>query len=84
MSPFSLANHRYTNHTLAGLKDDDYNPFAYGDASPSTRGLTWGLTREEAIQYFEEEDAKRRQKKHVSTVHSDEQGPFQGRDGSPA
>lgn len=77
------ANHRYINHTLAGLKSDDYNPFAYGDAPPSSRGLSWGLTREEAIQYFEAEDAKRRQMLHTS-VHTDDKGPFQGRDGTPA
>lgn len=75
---------RYINHTLAGLKADDYNPFAYGDAPPSSRGLNWGLTRDEAIQYFEVEDLKRRQKDHHTTVHQDDKGPFQGRDGTPA
>lgn len=71
------------NHTLANLKADDYNPFAYGDADPATRGLTWGMSRDEAISYFEAEDAKRRNKSHTP-VHSDEKGPFPGRDGIPA
>lgn len=54
------ANHRYINHTLAELEKDDYNPFAYGDAPADKRGLTWGLTRDEAIQHFEKEDATAR------------------------
>lgn len=77
------ANHRYINHTLAGLKSSDYNPFAYDDAPPSSRGLTWGLTREEAIQYFEIEDGKRRQKKDI-ILQRDNNGPFQGKNGTAA
>lgn len=77
------AEHRYVQHTFAELKADDYNPFAYGGAPPASRGLTWGLTREQAIQYFETEDAKRRERQHVAP-HQDNKGPFQGRDGAPA
>ncbi|PWN31413.1 alternative oxidase, partial [Meira miltonrushii] len=50
------ANHRYINHTFAELKPSDFNPFAYGDPSPQLRGKSWGLTRDEAIAYFENED----------------------------
>jgi hypothetical protein len=36
------------------------NPFAYGNAPAALRGSTWGLERDEALAYFEREDAKRR------------------------
>lgn len=93
------ANHRYVNHTLAELKPDDFNPFAYGDAPPVQRGASWGLTRDEAISYFERQDALRR---HVdqakqqpaskageeatssSTLKKDESKAFPGREGVPA
>lgn len=55
------AGHRYVNHTLAELQTDDYNPFSYGEP-PKTRGLTWGLTRDEAISYFEAAEAQRTKK----------------------
>jgi ubiquinol oxidase len=76
------ANHRQIHHTLANLKADDFNPFAYGDAPAATRGMTWGFTREEAIQYFEQQDAKRRQALQID-VQRDDKGPFQGREGNP-
>jgi ubiquinol oxidase len=77
------AGHRMVNNTLAGLKSDDYNPFAYADAPPSLSGTKWGLDREEAVQYFEKEDAARRAKSHTPK-HTDAEGPFAGRDGTSA
>jgi hypothetical protein len=86
------ANHRYVNHTLAELKADDFNPFAYGDAKPIERGVNWGLTRDEAIAYFEGEDAKRRMPESQSPpapsspkMAGDDAGKsFPGREGIPA
>lgn len=86
------ANHRYINHTLAELKPSDFNPFAYGDPSPQLRGKTWGLTRDEAIAYFEHEDIKRRNGEGESTTNtstppktdSSKHTSFEGRKGVPA
>lgn len=77
------AGHRLVNNTFAGLKPDDYNPFAYGDAPGSMSGTKWGLNRDEAVEYFEKEDAARRAKSH-KPKHMDSEGPFPGRDGTPA
>lgn len=80
------ANHRYVNHTLAELKADDFNPFAYGDAKPVERGASWGLTRDEAIAYFEREDAKRRTSEPIEDKSDDDDSgkSFPGREGIPA
>jgi len=77
------SNHRMVHNTLAGLKADDYNPFAYGDAPAVTAGTKWGFERQEAIEYFEAEDKKRRAKIPATKI-SDSEGPFQGRDGVSA
>ncbi|MCO5554297.1 hypothetical protein L7F22_007825 [Adiantum nelumboides] len=83
------ANHRFINHTLAGLKSDDFNPFAFGDAPPMERGRTWGMTRDEAIAYFEREDAKRRGisiqegRKERQEERQEGSKPFEGSKGTP-
>jgi hypothetical protein len=77
------SNHRMVHNTLAGLKADDYNPFAYGDAPAVSAGTKWGFERQEAIEYFEAEDKKRRARIHAKK-ECDGEGPFQGRNGVSA
>lgn len=60
------ANHRFINHTLASIESQDFNPFAYGEAHPTERGGRWGLERHEALDWFEKEDAKRREAKGLT------------------
>ncbi|GAA5886729.1 hypothetical protein JCM6882_005870 [Rhodosporidiobolus microsporus] len=45
------AGHRFTNHTLANLKREDFNPVALMHASPATQGTTTGFTREQSLEF---------------------------------
>lgn len=45
------ATHRHINHTFASLHAEDPNPFAYREAPAKMRGETYGLEREEALEW---------------------------------
>jgi len=45
------ATHRFVNHSLANLKQNDFNPFAMAEASAEVRGTTYGFTREESADF---------------------------------
>ncbi|POY74456.1 hypothetical protein BMF94_2454 [Rhodotorula taiwanensis] len=45
------AGHRFVNHTLAGLKKDDYNPVAMIHQSARQQGQLPGFTREESLEW---------------------------------
>ncbi len=48
------AQHRFVNHSLANLKQDDLNPFAMKHAPPEVEGATDGFTREQSKQWIEQ------------------------------
>ncbi|GAA5883495.1 hypothetical protein JCM1840_003195, partial [Sporobolomyces johnsonii] len=45
------AGHRFTNHTLANLSKDDFNPVALKHAPPTIEGTKLGFTREESLEW---------------------------------
>jgi len=48
------ASHRFTNHTLANLNQDDFNPLAMKHAPPEIEGTTDGFTREQSKAWLED------------------------------
>jgi len=59
------STHRFVNHSLANLKQDDINPFAFREPDMTVKGKKAGFEREEAQKYVEESqrmlDERRRQ-----------------------
>ncbi|KAJ9479012.1 Alternative oxidase [Pseudozyma hubeiensis] len=51
------ATHRHINHTFAGLESDDPNPFALREPPARMRAETYGLEREEALEWAKAKDA---------------------------
>ncbi|GAC93412.1 alternative oxidase [Pseudozyma hubeiensis SY62] len=51
------ATHRHINHTFAGLESDDPNPFALREPPARMRAETYGLEREEALEWAKGKDA---------------------------
>ena len=47
------ASHRFTNHTLANLEADDFNPLAMRHAPAEVEGGTGGFSREESRRWLE-------------------------------
>lgn len=47
------AGHRFLNHTLANLKKDDINPFAFRHPTAQMQGELPGVSREEGLQWAE-------------------------------
>ncbi|KAN0061800.1 inducible alternative oxidase 2 [Thecaphora frezii] len=45
------ATHRHINHTFASLESSDPNPFAYREAPAKMRGASYGLERQEALEW---------------------------------
>ncbi|GAA5937637.1 alternative oxidase [Sporobolomyces koalae] len=45
------AGHRFVNHTLANLSQDDFNPVALKHASPVQQGQLPGFTREQGLEW---------------------------------
>jgi ubiquinol oxidase len=48
------ASHRFTNHTLANLDKDDFNPLAMKHAPPEIEGGSDGFTREQSKEWLEQ------------------------------
>ncbi|EPQ28607.1 uncharacterized protein PFL1_03910 [Pseudozyma flocculosa PF-1] len=58
------ATHRHINHTFASLESTDPNPFAYRDAPAKMRGTTYGLERDEALEW-----AKRSEREAIESAN---------------
>lgn len=47
------AGHRFYNHSIANLKDYDFNPFAIRKPSGELQGTNIGFTREQGLEWYE-------------------------------
>ncbi|KAL5527883.1 hypothetical protein ACEPAG_6684 [Sanghuangporus baumii] len=47
-------SHRFVNHSLANLKMNDVNPFAFREPDMTVKGIKYGFERDEAAQYVRE------------------------------
>lgn len=47
------AGHRFYNHSIANLQDQDFNPFAIRKPSGELQGVNIGFSREEGLEWYE-------------------------------
>lgn len=47
------AGHRFYNHSIANLKDYDFNPFAIRKPTGELQGTNIGFTREQGLEWYE-------------------------------
>lgn len=47
------AGHRFYNHSIANLKDYDFNPFAIRKPTGELQGTNIGFSREQGLEWYE-------------------------------
>lgn len=78
------AGHRFYNHSIANLKDHDFNPFAIKKPSGDLQGQIIGFTREQGLEWYENgarelENVKEKMKERMQeTVTEKKDGKREG------
>ncbi|KAL7005460.1 inducible alternative oxidase 2 [Cystobasidiomycetes sp. EMM_F5] len=64
------AGHRFTNHTFANVKDQDFNPFGIKEPDTKIQSASAGFTREEAMKWYGETSEELRRAQRARTEAS--------------